>query len=497
MAVLYRKYRPQKFVDVVGQNHIKITLGNEIAQGNLAHAYLFVGPRGTGKTTLARLFARSINCLKHKPGVHEPCNTCESCTRILADKSLDIVEVDAATHTQVDNVRDNIISSARIPPIASNGYKVFIIDEIHMLSKHAFNALLKTIEEPPPRVIFILATTDIYRVPDTIISRCQRFDFKKIPQHLIVNRLKEICAKEQVMIPDDILMGIARKSEGCLRDAESLLGQMVAMAEKGKVKSENASLILPKPNWAHIASLTDLLHKRNLKASLELIFELVHEGMDPETFIADLIEYLRQVLLKRSIGTSFQPDFDEQTVASINQAASDFSMSQLKQLIEIFMREAYRTKNTIIPQLPLELGCIEFCQEAYEGHEQERKPVAGTSTPAMNATVVLLKKEWATILSELKGHNHSLSVFLKMAHPLTLVGSTLTIGFKYDFHADTVRENKNKKAAEEIVSRVLKQPISIDCVVDYNYTENHKNFIGGDEPEVQDVLAIMGGGEVI
>ncbi|MBT7007089.1 DNA polymerase III subunit gamma/tau, partial [Candidatus Falkowbacteria bacterium] len=197
---LYRKYRPQAFGDVTNQNHIKLTLQNEIESDKIGHAYLFCGPRGTGKTTLARIFSKTVNCLDKKNN-NEPCNGCDSCNEINDGKSMDIIEIDAASHTGVDNVRENIISNARFTP-TSRKYKVFIIDEVHMLSISAFNALLKILEEPPQYVIFILATTEIHKVPNTIISRCQRFDFKKIIFNELVDRLRWICTQEGVSVDE-------------------------------------------------------------------------------------------------------------------------------------------------------------------------------------------------------------------------------------------------------------------------------------------------------
>ncbi|MCK4745029.1 DNA polymerase III subunit gamma/tau, partial [Candidatus Parcubacteria bacterium] len=225
MQVLYRKYRPMNFAEVVGQEHIKQIITNEIKMGKVAHSFLFFGPRGVGKTTLARIISKSLNCEKRKDSEFEPCNKCGSCKSINAGSDLNIIEIDAASHTGVDNVRENIISVSKVA-VNPNKHKVFIIDEVHMLSTSAFNALLKTLEEPPKNVVFILATTEIHKVPQTIISRCQRFDFQKIALEKIVKCLAEISKKEGVKIKEEILKNIAYNSEGCLRDAESMLGQI-------------------------------------------------------------------------------------------------------------------------------------------------------------------------------------------------------------------------------------------------------------------------------
>ncbi|MEK7167667.1 MAG: DNA polymerase III subunit gamma/tau, partial [Patescibacteria group bacterium] len=299
MASLYRKYRPQSFQDLIGQNHIKITLQNEIELDKIGHAYLFCGPRGLGKTTTARLFAKSINCFNRESGKSEPCNECLSCRSIINNNSVDIIEIDAASHTGVDNVRENIIENARFTP-SSSKFKVFIIDEVHMLSTSAFNALLKTLEEPPAHAIFILCTTEIHKLPQTIISRCQRFDFKKVSSDNMLKRLEHLVREEKKKVAKKVLQNIVLHSEGCVRDAESLLEKILTLGDD--ITEEQAELVLPRSDFNQIISLLNFLLDKNATASIELINQLVSDGVDLSIFLDSLVEFLRKVLLLKVNG---------------------------------------------------------------------------------------------------------------------------------------------------------------------------------------------------
>src|SRR5665647_694550 len=285
---LYRKYRPLTFSDVIGQQHIVQTLSNSIKNGRIGHAYLFTGPRGTGKTTIARIFARIVNC--QNPDGSNPCLKCEVCKSITEGRSLDIFEIDAASNTGVDNIRE-LRENVKFPPSIAK-YKVYIIDEVHMLSAGAFNALLKTLEEPPAHVIFILATTEIHKVPETIISRCQRFDFARLPVDNIVKKLSLIAKSEKIEIEKDALEMIAIASEGGMRDAESLLSQVMSLENK-KITAKEVEEILGTSQRQSLETLIGQILAKDTTGAIELINKLSQDGYDLDVFNKSLLNYLR------------------------------------------------------------------------------------------------------------------------------------------------------------------------------------------------------------
>jgi len=351
MATLYRKYRPQTFKEAVGQNHIKVTLQNEIGTGKTAHAYLFCGPRAVGKTTFARLMAKAVNCLNRKEGEFEPCDKCSSCLEIMEGKSMDIIEIDAASNTGVDNVRENIIASARTSPTKYKN-KVFIIDEVHMLSISAFNALLKLMEEPPAHVIFILCTTEIHKVPATIISRCERFDFRRISIDDTVKKLTYIIKEEGIKAERDILESIARQAEGHMRDAESLLGQLVSISGKEITRAE-ADLVIPRSDIAEIVKLLECLSKKDASGAIALVNKLIDDGVDSEKFAGDFIEVLRKVLLSKinpSLGERLGLDIGESFEVKINDLKKSLDVGYLILILEKFITAKTEMKNSFIIQ---------------------------------------------------------------------------------------------------------------------------------------------------
>lgn len=357
---LYRKYRPTTFVEIIGQESIKQTLQNEIKHGAIVHAYLFAGPRAVGKTTMARVFSRALNCSSRKDGEAEPCNRCEACLSMLEGRALDLLEIDAASHTGVDHVRESIIAAARVANAALK-MKIFIIDEVHMLSQSAFNALLKVLEEPPDSVVFILATTELHKVPATIISRCQRFDFQRIPPPPMIDRLKFLAKQEGVTVDDDVIHHIVRLSEGCQRDADSLLGQLCSLGKK-KISAQQADFVLPKSFLGPVQELTTNIAEKKSSQALSLILQLVDDGTDIETFLHDLLEYLRALLLiKNNVNETV--DISCYNGEQTNRLVSMLSIDRLLLIIDSMMRAQQENKWAYIPHLPLEIAVVRVCME--------------------------------------------------------------------------------------------------------------------------------------
>jgi len=483
MPTLYRKYRPQTFAEIVGQNHIRLTLEHELKSHQLAHAYLFCGPRAVGKTTLARVMAKALNCLERAEGASEPCDHCRVCQDIVAGRALDIIEIDAASHTGVDNVRDNIIAGTRVPP-TSLRYKIFIIDEVHMLSTPAFNALLKVMEEPPAQVVFILCTTEVHKIPSTIISRCQRFDFKKISVTDIVKKLEYIAEKENIEVEQAVLEGIARQSGGHMRDAESLFGQIISLAEPVGVdeslviKMTDAALLIPRNDLAEVMTFLELIIKKDAGQAISLINRIIYDGFDLKNFNADTLEILRQALLLKinpELIVLLGIDLGESLQERLMNLVEQISVKDILRLAERLIRVHQDLKDTLIAQMPLEMAVAELCLETTAPvmaadnalavkHPRPVSPQDGQLALSLEQ----IRDKWSEFLVKVKRINHSLSFVLKVCQPLGVSGHDLRLAFKHKIHKDRISEAGIKKMVEEVLAEVYGRELFLSAVLDEN-----------------------------
>lgn len=359
---LYRAYRPQTFKDVVGQEHIIRTLKNQIQNGNVGHAYLFCGTRGTGKTSTAKIFARAVNCINGTN--EEPCNECEVCKDILNDNIMDVIEIDAASNNSVDDIRE-IRENIKYTP-AKCKYKVYIIDEVHMLSQGAFNALLKTLEEPPSYVIFILATTEPHKIPATILSRCQRFDFKRVTVQDMSERMKEICEDVNVDVDERALNLIARNSQGALRDALSILDQCMSFSED-KIEYKDVVDLLGTVNIEQLFEMAEYVIKEDTKKCLEILNEFVIWGKDIKNLIDDLIDHFRNLMICK-VSTELDEiiSLPEETIEQLKLQSSLIETNDIIRILNILSETQDNIKSSSNPRVLAEVSIMKLSQPMFD-----------------------------------------------------------------------------------------------------------------------------------
>jgi len=486
--VFYRKWRPQTLAEVVGQEAITQTLRHAVEQNKIAHAYLFCGPRGTGKTSTGRILAKAVNCPNQKGG--EPCAVCEMCRSITEGRALDVIEIDAASNRGIDEIRSIREKANYVPSLAQ--HKIYIIDEVHMLTEAACNALLKTLEEPPPYVIFVLATTEAHKVLPTIVSRCQRFNFHRLAQTGIIGKLELICQKENIQIEIDSLKLIARAATGSLRDAENILQQLVAYHGE-HIDLEQVRAALGSSGDVRVKQLAQCVVDKDVAAGLRVINNVSCDGIDLHQFKMELIEYLRGLLLAK-LQCEEALDVTEEDLDEMRKLVANAALDYLIKAVKFFSSIDFRADN--YSTMPLELALVECALSSVDGQKQidatqssEIEKVAeivelprsfheDELTIRVNEVEVphtevsedfgYLRSRWKEFIQSLRGEGSSgnLDAFLRSAcDPVNLEDDTLVLGFYYSFHKEKIEDAKYRHLVEKKLEEFFSRPYKIRCIL--------------------------------
>jgi len=507
---LYRKYRPQEWGAVLGQDHVVTTLKNAIAADRVAHAYLFAGSRGTGKTTLARLLAKAVNCTNPDP-TKRPDNECENCKAVNENRFLDLIEIDAASNTSVDDIRD-LRDKINFSP-SQGKYKIYIIDEVHMLSTAAFNALLKTLEEPPPHAIFVLATTEIHKIPATVLSRCQRHEFRRVPVDEIVANLKHIIKAENIQADDDALIQIARQSAGGMRDAQSLLDQLSSTGER--ITLALAQQVLGTATSQSVLDVLNAVNDHDPAHGLESIHKALDAGADPRSLARQVVEYLRGLMLIQ-MGNANQVEATADVKKQMQAHAKSFSTSDVLRMMKAFNNAAVDLRGGWQPSLSLELALAEVLDAPVESPlpaaprqtkpRLESAPQTATqpqveseaaSHPqqveksAINVGDVI--KAWKHMSASLPKAQANLSALMNSVRMIDVHGLTLILGLASDVLVSKIDKPDQIEAIQKLIKDEFGADVSVRCVV-----TNAKGKIPANVAQDGMVAtAIQHGGEIV